>query len=74
MSDNNNHVELPTLLAYTTKITQTAKGARIAVSSSSNDRNESMQNAVDLYINTQKSLEAFGVKIAPIEIKGGESK
>jgi hypothetical protein len=49
------------------RIEQTAKGARITVSALANNQEEAINQAIQMYSEAKRGLEAEGHKIAPIE-------
>jgi hypothetical protein len=60
-------VKFPAQFSYSTRIEQTAKGARITVRALANNLEESINQAIQMYREASRRLEDAGYKIAPIE-------
>lgn len=60
-------VKFPAQFSHSTRIEQTAKGARITVRALANNQEESISQAIRMYSEANRRLEDAGYKIAPIE-------
>jgi hypothetical protein len=67
MSSGEVQIKFPAQFSHTTRIEQTAKGARITVRVLANNQEEAINQAIQMYGETKRRLEAAGHKIAPIE-------
>jgi hypothetical protein len=60
-------IRFPAQFSHSVRIEQTAKGARITVRALANNQEEAINQAIQMYGEAQRRLEAEGHKIAPIE-------
>jgi hypothetical protein len=60
-------VKFPAQFSHSTRIEQTAKGARITVRALANNQEESINQAIQMYKEATRRLEDAGYKVAPIE-------
>ena len=60
-------VKFPAQFSHSTRIEQTAKGARITVRALANNQEESISQAIRMYSEANRRLEDAGYKITPIE-------
>jgi hypothetical protein len=67
MSSGEVQIKFPAQFSHSARIEQTAKGARITVRALANNQEEAINQAILMYGETKKRLEAAGHKIAPIE-------
>lgn len=60
-------IRFPAQFSHSVRIEQTAKGARISVRALANNQEEAINQAIQMYGEAKRRLEAEGHKIAPIE-------
>ena len=60
-------IRFPAQFSHSVRIEQTAKGARITVRALANNQEEAINQAIQMYGEAKRGLEAKGHKIAPIE-------
>ena len=60
-------IRFPVQFSHSVRIKQTAKGARILVRALANNQEEAINQAIQMYGEAKRRLEAKGHKIAPIE-------
>jgi flagellar capping protein FliD len=60
-------IKFPAQFSHSVRIEQTAKGARITVRVFTNNQQEAINQAIQMYGEAKRRLEAEGHKIAPIE-------
>ena len=60
-------IKFPSQFSHSVKIEQTAKGARISVHVYSNNQDEAINQAVQVYGAVRNKLEQEGHTVAPVE-------
>ena len=65
--DGEVQIKFPSQFSHSVKIEQTAKGARISVHVYSNNQDEAVSQALQIYGAVQDRLEREGHAVAPIE-------
>ena len=60
-------IRFPAQFSHSVRIEQTAKGARITVRALANNQEEAISQAIQMYGEAKRRLEAAGHKIDPIE-------
>jgi hypothetical protein len=65
--------EIPTQFAYSVKIEQSAKGARVTVHANSNEEMTAISEAIQMYTATKALLEDKGEVVAAIDIKSRDN-
>ena len=74
MSSGEVQIKFPAQFSHTTRIEQTAKGARITVRVLANNQEEAINQAIQMYGEVKRRLESQGHKIAPIEKATADTK